>query len=230
LLALRFRRTRGRLPRVHHHVAIAVADRAAAEAFYDTVLATLGVGRTATAHDHTEWDGWRIVPAGPDRPPTQDLHVGFVARSREDVDAFWRAGVDAGYESDGEPGPRPQYTPDYYGAFLRDPDGNSAEAVHHAGAGPPGAVDHLWIRVADVRAARDFYASIADRTGFALRRELPDRALFRGPASSFSVVAGPPRTRHVHLAFALAGAETLTDPDGHTISLDEGLSSGRAEG
>lgn len=212
------------------HVCIAVADRAAAEAFYDTVLATLGVGRTATAHDHTEWDGWRIVPAGPDRPVTRNLHVGFVAPSREHVDAFWRAGIEAGYADDGAPGPRPQYTPGYYGAFLRDPDGNSAEAVHHESTGPPGVVDHLWIRVADLAAARDFYASIADRTGFALRRELPDRALFRGPASSFSVVADTPRTEHVHLSFALAGAQRLSDPDGNTLSLDEALSSGAAEG
>jgi hypothetical protein len=46
------------------------------------------------------------------------------------VDRFHRAGVDAGYSSDGEPGPRPQYAPEYYGAFLLDPDGNNVEAVH----------------------------------------------------------------------------------------------------
>ena len=51
--------------------------------------------------------------------------------SRAHVDEFWRAGTEAGYRDDGAPGPRPQYSPDYYGGFLLDPDGNSAEAVHH---------------------------------------------------------------------------------------------------
>ena len=59
---------------------------------------------------------------------TRRLHIGFAAPSREHVDAFWRAGTEAGYQDDGAPGPRPQYHADYYGAFLLDPDGNSAEA------------------------------------------------------------------------------------------------------
>ena len=81
-----------------------------------------------------------------------------------------------------------------------------------------------------MRAARDFYADLADRTGFALRVDTPDRALFRGPASSFSVVAGPPVTEHVELAFARAGADVRSDPDGHRVVLDEGLSSSASEG
>ena len=60
---------------------------------------------------------------------TRGLHVGFRAPSREAVDAFWQAGIDAGYRDDGAPGPRTAYGPDYYGGFLLDPDGNSAEAV-----------------------------------------------------------------------------------------------------
>ena len=54
----------------------------------------------------------------------------FAAESRPEVDAFWRRGVDAGYTSDGEPGLRPQYHPNYYGGFLLDPDGNSVEALY----------------------------------------------------------------------------------------------------
>ena len=64
---------------------------------------------------------------------TRGLHVGFGAPSREHVDAFWQAGVEKGYPDDGR-GARPQYREDYYGGFLRDPDGNSAEAVHHDGS------------------------------------------------------------------------------------------------
>ena len=77
----------------------------------------------------TEHRRYSRVPASnrrrPCRPPTAGCPHG--ARSRADVDAFWRVGVDAGFASDGEPGERPQYTEGYYGAFLLDPDGNSAE-------------------------------------------------------------------------------------------------------
>ena len=73
--------------------------------------------------------------------------------SRAHVDRFWQAGTAAGYESDGEPGPRPQYSDDYYGAFLLDPDGNSIEAVHHGSLRDGGDIDHIWIRVSDVEAA-----------------------------------------------------------------------------
>ena len=111
------------------HVTIRASDREAAARFYDTVLRTLGVERTGEGGDFVEWDDFSLAADG--LPPTRGLHVAFVAPSREHVDAFWRAGVDAGFRSDGEPGPRPQYRDDYYGAFLLDVDGNSAEATHH---------------------------------------------------------------------------------------------------
>ena len=53
------------------------------------------------------------------------------------MDEFWRIGTAAGFRDDGAPGPRPQYSDSYYGAFLLDPDGNSVEAVRH-GARPRG--------------------------------------------------------------------------------------------
>jgi hypothetical protein len=100
---------------------------------------------------------------------TRRLHIGFGASSREHVEAFWRAGTDAGHRDDGAPGPRPEYRDDYYGSFLLDPDGNSVEAVHHGDIRPPGHIDHLWIRVADVAAARRFYELIAPYAGYRLR-------------------------------------------------------------
>ena len=100
------------------HVTIRVADRAASERFYRAVLPALGIELTSAG----EWDDFSLAQADDEHPPTRHLHIGFAAPSREHVDAFWRAGVDAGYESDGEPGTRPQYSEDYYGAFLLDPD------------------------------------------------------------------------------------------------------------
>ena len=57
----------------------------------------------------------------------------------------WRAGTGAGYRSDGEPRPRPEYRDDYYGAFLLDPDGNSAEAVHHGAMRESGKIDRRTV-------------------------------------------------------------------------------------
>src|SRR5215212_3855384 len=95
------------------HVAIRVADRAASEAFYDTVLPALGIDKTYRTDALSEYDDFSLAGADEANPPTRRLHVGFAAPSREQVDAFWRAGTDAGYADDGAPGPRPQYREDY---------------------------------------------------------------------------------------------------------------------
>jgi catechol 2,3-dioxygenase-like lactoylglutathione lyase family enzyme len=182
------------------HVTIRVTDRAASERFYDTVLPTLGIDKTYRTDTVTEWSDFLVTAAGDADPPTRRLHTGFVAPTREQVDLFWQAGVDAGYTDDGAPGPRTQYRDDYYGAFLLDPDGNSAEAVHHGELRRGGAIDHMWIRVADVAAAKRFYETIAPHSGLSLRTDLPERAQFTGGDGSFSLVEGPP-TEHLHMAF-----------------------------
>jgi catechol 2,3-dioxygenase-like lactoylglutathione lyase family enzyme len=190
------------------HVTIRVSDRPGSERFYATVLRTLGIEQSAGQDALAEWDDFSIAPAGAERPVTRGLHIGFAAPSRAHVDAFWRAGVDAGYRDDGAPGPRPQYAPDYYGGFLLDPDGNSAEAVN-GGVLPGGHIDHLWIRVGDVAAARRFYVAVAPFTGFRLNNDRTELAQFRaGDGTSFSVVAGNP-TEHVHLAFGAGDDATV---------------------
>ena len=183
------------------HVTIRASDRAASELFYDIVLRTLGIEQSARGDEYTVWKGeFSLAHADDDRPVTRRLHIGFSAPSREHVYEFWRAGMEAGYRDDGEPGPRTQYGADYYGGFLLDPDGSSAEAVHHDSVRRDGIVDHLWVRVADVAAARDFYLRVAPFGNFVLRRDLPERAQFVGESGTFSIVAGTP-TEHAHLAF-----------------------------
>jgi catechol 2,3-dioxygenase-like lactoylglutathione lyase family enzyme len=182
------------------HVTIRVTDRSASERFYDTVLIPLGTDKTYRTETFSEWQDFSLAGADDAQPTTRRLHVAFVAPSREQVDAFWRAGIDAGYTDDGKPGPRPEYRNDYYGAFLLDPDGNSAEAVHHGGLRRGGIIDHLWIRVADVATAKRFYQAIAPHAGLELGDDTPDRAQFVGTTGSFSLVAGP-ATENVHLAF-----------------------------
>src|SRR5205085_8149074 len=124
--------------------------------FYETVLATIGIEPTARAEQFVEWNDFSIAPTREGKPVTRGLHVGWYAPSREAVDEFWRVGTDAGYRDDGAPGPRPQYSPDYYGGFLLDPDGNSAEAVHHGEPRERG-IDHVWIRVAAGEASQRIY-------------------------------------------------------------------------
>jgi len=133
--------------------------------------------------------------------PTENLHVAFVAATRADVDAWWRNLVDAGYMSDGEPGPRPQYSESYYGASVLDPDGNSVEAVNHADPRPRG-VDHLWLRTGDVTRMRDRFVGVP---GVGLRHDSPARVTFcfDDRIGSFTFVPGDPATRNVRLGDVL---------------------------
>jgi len=185
---------------VFDHVTLRTADRAAAERFYATVLRTLGAEPSHAGGEFTEWDDFSLAQATADRPPTRGLHIGFAAPTRAHVDAFWRAGTEAGQPDDGAPGPRPQYRADYYGGFLRDPDDNSAEAVHHGALRRGGIIDHLWIRVADVAAGKRFYAAVAPYAGLHLRGDTPAHVQFTGSSGSFSLVAGTP-TENLHMAF-----------------------------
>src|SRR3954471_6276486 len=156
---------------VFDHVTIRVSDLAASRAFYELLL-----GPPSNDGEYVEWDDFGIAPGEPSR----HLHVGFVAGSRDEVDATWQRLVDAGYERDGDPGPRPQYGPEYYGGFLLDPDGNSAEAVHNDSLREGGAGDHLWLCVAGVAAAKRYYEALAPYARSPPQADLPQRAQFLG--------------------------------------------------
>jgi catechol 2,3-dioxygenase-like lactoylglutathione lyase family enzyme len=161
------------------HVTIRVPDRDASERFFDTVLAALGVDTTYRTSSFTEWQDFMLAQATDDHHPTRRLHIAVAAPTREQVDGFWQAGVDAGYLDQGPPGPRPQYGEHYYGAFLREPGGNSIEAVH-AGARRRayGIIDHLWIRVVDLGAARAFYRIAAAAATFEVTHDSSERTTF----------------------------------------------------
>ena len=96
----------------------------------------LGVEPSHADAELVEWEDWEIVPTDREHALTRGLHVGFRAPTREAVDAFWQAGIDAGPATTVRPGRARTYRPDYYGGFLLDPDGNSVEAVHDVRARP----------------------------------------------------------------------------------------------
>lgn len=187
------------------HVTITVGDRDATVPVYAEILATLGIESTAP----DEFGDFSIAPASAERPPTRGLHIGFRAPSRAAVDAFWAAGVAAGWRSDGEPGPRPQYVEDYYGGFLLDPDGNSVEAAHHGQMRTSDEIDHLWVRVADVPAATRFYELVAPHAGFALVERRDGYARFSGGPGrgSFSLLDDRAPAERFHLAFPGTAAQ-----------------------
>lgn len=119
-----------------HHVSVGARDVEKAVAFYDKVLAALGYGRVMEflpyavgyGADHPEF--WVQTPAnGGLATSGNGVHVSFAAYSQEAVNKFHAAALANGGTDEGAPGPRPDYGPDYYGAFCRDLDGNKIEAV-----------------------------------------------------------------------------------------------------
>jgi catechol 2,3-dioxygenase-like lactoylglutathione lyase family enzyme len=125
------------------HVSVGVADIAKARAFYGATLGALGLseqyvvdlgqGPVAVAYGDGYPEIWVQLPEN--RKPAaagNGVHIALAARSTHEVDAFHAAALKAGGSDAGAPGERPHYGPDYYGAFVRDPDGNKIEAVHMA--------------------------------------------------------------------------------------------------
>ena len=192
------------------HVTIRVSDLDTSRGFYEPALAMLGVTEPVTDGHFFEWHDFSISRARDDRPITRNLHVAFVARSREEVDAWWRALTSAGYRDDGAPGPRPQYSPSYYGAFVLDPDGNSVEAVHHAESREgENHIDHLWIRVRDLGASRRFYEAVAPAVGLRVHDGSENRFHVAAGGRSFALVREDPVTENVHLAFPAPDRATV---------------------
>ena len=113
------------------HVTIRVSDFEASKRFYTTVLAALGheLSWEDAERQLAEWGDFSI--AHDRKPSTENVHVAFAAGSRDEVDAFHRAALEAGFRDNGAPGERAEYHPGYYGAFVLDPDGNNIEAVYH---------------------------------------------------------------------------------------------------
>jgi catechol 2,3-dioxygenase-like lactoylglutathione lyase family enzyme len=125
------------------HIGLAVKDMDRAKVFYIGALKPLGIGLImevtaeetgGDAHAGFGANDKAFFWIGTGSKPRGGTHVAFVAQTRSEVDAFYRAALTAGGRDNGAPGPRPHYHRHYYGAFVFDPDGNNIEAVcHHPG-------------------------------------------------------------------------------------------------
>lgn len=124
-----------------HHVSIGVSDVGRAAQFYDAALGALGYKRImeympyAVAYGKNGPELWVQLPHDRNAPSVGNgAHIAVNATTKNAVQAFHSAAVEAGGVDDGAPGPRADYSPDYYGAFVRDLDGNKIEAVLIANA------------------------------------------------------------------------------------------------
>ena len=115
------------------HVTLQVSDLARSKLFYEQSFAALG-HRLAFGEAGMFWafdvdDGLFEIMQATSGPPLTRVHVAIRVKSRADVDAFYHAALAAGGRDNGLPGPRPQYTPNYYACFILDPDGYNIEAM-----------------------------------------------------------------------------------------------------
>jgi catechol 2,3-dioxygenase-like lactoylglutathione lyase family enzyme len=125
------------------HMGLGVSDYGKSKAFYSKALAPLGIG-TVMEVSAEETGGEAATGFGKGQKPFfwigagertgGHIHVAFTADDRKMVDAFYKAAIAAGGRDNGAPGLRPQYHPNYYGAFVLDPDGHNIEAVCHSPA------------------------------------------------------------------------------------------------
>jgi catechol 2,3-dioxygenase-like lactoylglutathione lyase family enzyme len=122
------------------HTGVVVSDFDRSKRFYLAALKPIGFGLLAefpaSITGHTDVAGFGEPPkpefwisrGTPNQPA---VHIAFRVKSRSDVDAFYNAAIEAGATDNGPPGIRAHYHPNYYGAFVLDPDGHNIEAVCH---------------------------------------------------------------------------------------------------
>lgn len=121
-----------------HHVSVGTNDLARSRRFYDAVLETVGLAFMAEDDEGVGWGSGQMtfsvqVPVDGEPATVGNWsHICFTAEDRAMVERFHSVALEHGGSSDGEPGIREKYDRNYYGAFIRDPDGNKIEAVTYS--------------------------------------------------------------------------------------------------
>lgn len=128
-------------PSILSHVSLGTQDMPTALAFYDAIMATVGASRkevieidnmgiVAVAYGKQFPEFWIQIPDN-EQPASvgNGIHIGFTAIDEDTVKRFYETALKHGGIDEGAPGPRPHYGAEYYGCFVRDPDGNKLEAT-----------------------------------------------------------------------------------------------------
>lgn len=120
------------------HITIGVSNVERSKHFYDLALLPLGIERLYAESE--TFAGYGVKPKaffwiGHRNTPQTSVHVAFTTQDRATVDRFYKAALAAGGLDNGPPGVRSHYHPNYYGAFVLDPDGHNIEAVCHSAVG-----------------------------------------------------------------------------------------------
>jgi len=162
------------------HFSLGSNDLLRSEAFYSALMPTLGQTLLEVSHDEGYVafgrPGWRHPQLFIGRPfdglPatwSHGFHIAFMAKDKEAVHQFYESAINHGGYDDGAPGLRSIYAPDYYAAYVRDPDGNKLQAVCYLEgrkAGPTGdVISHITIGHADLEKARSFYTNVLEPLG-----------------------------------------------------------------
>ena len=113
----------------------------------------LEIEQTTSTPSFSVWGNFALTQTDEEHPIAGRVHIAFIAPTPLTSIASGRPASTPGFTDDGPAGPRRVYADDYYAAFLKDPAGNSFEAVHRDGARPKGSIDHVAIRVNDVEAS-----------------------------------------------------------------------------
>lgn len=116
------------------HITLQVKDLEKSRVFYEKALATIGYKQCLTNEKNTFYGFgpsgepfFEIVQSTPRHPAHSKVHVAFKAKDKDEINAFHKVALELGAKDNGKPGPRRNYTPTYYAAFIIDPDGNNIE-------------------------------------------------------------------------------------------------------
>jgi len=116
------------------HITIQVKDLEKSRAFYEKILGVIGYKQNITNEKKTfygfgpgETPFFEIVQSSQERPAHEKIHVAFKTKNKDQVNEFYKIALENGAKDNGEPGPREEYSPTYYAAFVIDPDENNLE-------------------------------------------------------------------------------------------------------
>jgi catechol 2,3-dioxygenase-like lactoylglutathione lyase family enzyme len=158
---------------MYDRVTVGVSDLEASKAFYEAGFTALFAMERETRDSFARWDRFAIDAA---RPVARNAHVAFQASTQDLVHTFYDAVLAAGGTDNGEPGPRPQYGPRVYAAYVLDPDGINVEATFRPMSEWP--IDHVVLGVEDLAESKRFYDVALRAVGRGLIGEFTDAVCY----------------------------------------------------